>query len=364
MHCIWPFFQYSRDAFNETAMGRLDELLSLAEAEGLDVVLTGLVGFMSGFHFMPFFSHKQHQEKEEVFSSTYMIEAEKNYFKKLFAVAGSHENFLGFDLGNELNCLGDFGYCADTKTLDMWNEEMQRFLEELCPDKIRVSGVDHIPWFTNTSFSRNRLANTGSMTSLHTWLGFTGALARFGYDSLGTYCFPEYCIELARAYADDPDRMSWIQEFGASIDWMPREHIPIFMEKTLKHICSCENVWGVTWWCSHDVNTSLSEFNHLEYDLGLFDINNKPKPEAQKLKELIKRLKLDPPEPAKRTVALVVDETMFGPSAEGPDYTSWKIGDAFVRLKGHGVDPAFVHRSRVSDEEYLKRRGITSLMEI
>lgn len=47
VHCLWSVFQYGQDCFNETAIGNLSRLLTLAEAHGLDVVVSALDGFMS-----------------------------------------------------------------------------------------------------------------------------------------------------------------------------------------------------------------------------------------------------------------------------------------------------------------------------
>lgn len=36
-------------------------------------------------------------------------------------------------------------------------------------------------------------------------------------------------------------------------------------------------LFGVTWWCSHDVSRSLADFPELEYDLGLIDSDGRVK---------------------------------------------------------------------------------------
>ena len=58
---------------------------------------------------------------------------------------------------------------------------------------------------------------------------------------------------------------------------------------------SVENAVGAgatwfTWWCSHDIDRRY-QFDDLEYDLGLFSTDNKPKPLAHIYRELIQEFR-------------------------------------------------------------------------
>lgn len=296
-----------------------------------------------------------------------MIRAEKNLLYRLGACLLPHANFLGMDLGNEINCLSDFGIDINDGILDAWSAEMHRCLESVCPQHIRTNGVDHIPYFTNGTFSRSRLANEGNVTSLHTWVGFTGALGRYGYDTPQVYSLPEYMIELARANASDAQRPVWIQEFGASRDWMPEEAIPKFLTETVLLIASCENVWGVTWWCSHDVDERMRHLNHMEFALGQFDTDNRPKNEALAFKNLITVLRSAPPSVLHRDEAFVIEDAMFDCADRNmppEQYPAWRIGDAFLESAAAGGAPTIVTAERAHENAYLRSRGIRTLKRI
>ncbi|KJY28650.1 hypothetical protein VR44_24895, partial [Streptomyces katrae] len=71
------------------------------------------------------------------------------------------------------------------------------------------------------------------------------------------------------AWAEDPDRPVWLQEVGAPAPLVPPEHAAEFAEATLAAALDCPGLWGVTWWCSHDVSRELADFPELEYGLGL-----------------------------------------------------------------------------------------------
>ena len=67
------------------------------------------------------------------------------------------------------------------------------------------------------------------------------------------------------------------------------------------------NLWGVTWWCSHDVSRKLADFPELEYTLGLLDSDRRPKPAGLRLAELIAAEKANPTPVIQRGTALSFD---------------------------------------------------------
>lgn len=52
---------------------------------------------------------------------------------------------------------------------------------------------------------------------------------------------------LARAYTRDPAKPVWIQEFGATPEWMPAEAIPEFLGATVRRAARAGARW-FTWW--------------------------------------------------------------------------------------------------------------------
>ena len=87
---------------------------------------------------------------------------------------------------------------------------------------------------------------------------------------------------LARAYAGDPHKPIWIQEYGASETWMPKKDIPAYVERTTLAGVEAGVSWH-TWWASHDIDRKF-RFAELEYGLGLLTVDNKPKEGTQAFK--------------------------------------------------------------------------------
>lgn len=353
IHCLWPLFQPNPAYVSETALSRLDELLDLADGCGLDVEVTLLDGWLSGFAFFPAW-----RGSKNIFTDSGVLKAEMFLFKKVAERIGNHPRFLGFDLGNEVNVLSYYGNPITLTEGDTWLSEMMALCEAIAPGKFHVNGVDHGPWFSDNCFSRERLASTGSATSVHAWVEFTGALSRYKPDAVGCTRLTEYCIELAKAYGQ-PDRLVWLQEFGASKQWMPAEAIPSFAEASIRSALSCQNLWGITWWCSHDLDPLYTDFNILEYDLGLFDHRNRLKPVGQKVADIIAEAHKNPPAPEKRRIAVVLPNN----ACEGKTETvGWSFAKPYMDLLLQGIRPAVILQSRQEDKSYLATRGITEVI--
>lgn len=362
IQCLWPVFQPHINYVSETALRRLRRLLDLAARVNLDVEVTVLNGWLSGYAFAPaWVEPKWKGEKRNIFTDAEVIEAERLLFKALAEEVGRHPRFLGFDLGNELGVLQQRDFPVQTAEADKWARDMLAYCERLAPGRFHVNGVDHVHWFSNFGFSRENLATTGAATVLHAYILFTGAMERYGYNGVGSLHLAEYCIELARAYQKDAGRPVWLQEFGASAEWMPASYVPEFAERTIRNAASCAGVWGFTWWSSHDLNPRLKGFAKLEYDLGLLDYENRVKPAGRLVSKLIREFRTRPPEILPRPAALVISDDMLSVKPYPPD---WTIAKAYMDLIAQGVRPAVVLESRLKDAAYLEARGIRELVRI
>lgn len=366
IHCLWPVFQPNINLVSRMALDRLHKLLDMADEVGLDVEITVLDGWMSGIAFYPAFCDYSLEGKRNIFTHPAIIQAEKYLLSEIVREIGSHPRFLGFDIGNEINVLSAFGQEVSIPEGNAWLKDILAYCEEIAPGKLHVVGVDHQPWFMDSVFSRDILSTTGSMSSVHAWVAFTGALSRYGPMGSGALHLVEYCIELAKAYGGR-GRSIWVQEFGASGQWMPEEVIPEFAEQTILNALSCDNVWGFTWWCSHDLNPSLGDFHPLEQDLGLLDNHNRVKPAGKRIAEIIKSCRACTPEAISRPTALVMPDEIFACPSGKPDTVNspgWKLAKPYMDLVEQGIRPSIVLESRASDAGYLKSRGIRELKHL
>ncbi|MCC7207544.1 MAG: cellulase family glycosylhydrolase [Anaerolineae bacterium] len=356
IHCLWPYFQPEVNHISATALSRLEAMLDIAGNCGLDVQVTVLNGWLSGFTFRPVW-----QRDRNMFTDPDMIEAEKRLFSALAERIGGHPHFLGFDLGNELGVLQFYnGESVTVAEADDWQMALFAHCETVAPGKMHVNGVDHVHWFRNAGFSRAALASLGTLTSVHAWIGFTGFLDRYGAFSNASLGLAEYSIELAKAYHCDPQRRVWVQEFGAQTAWMDEARFPEFAEQTIRRAATCGGLWGLTWWSSHDLPRHFRGFDPGEYINGLLSPENSVKPVGARVAELIAEFRSKPPETLSRPMALVLPDTLIDATGQGV----WRLADAFARALNAGIHPAIVLESRSKDAAHLRARGIEALMTI
>lgn len=360
IQCLWPIFQPGENYVSDAALGHLLGLLDEAERAGLDVEVTLLNGWMSGFSFMPAWAAPL-VETRNIFTDPEVREAERLFIRRTAQVIGPHPRFLGFDLGNELGVLMHGHNAATPEQADTWADEMFRTCEEVAPGKFHVNGVDHGHWFADRGFSRRSLATAGQATVVHGYAYFTGALKRFGYSGVGTLHLLEYMIEFAYAYQDDLLRSVWVEEVGASAEWMPDTYMPEYATQIVRNAAETGKAWGITWWCSHDLNPAIGGFGSLEYTLGLIGRDNKPKPLGKRLALLASELRGRTGSRIDRSVALVVPDLGLTKTSAGPD---WRYGDAFMKLVKAGKRPCIVLESKAEDHAYLRARGIAELVRL
>jgi len=277
---IWPWFQPNPAVVSPVHLERLFELMRLAEDRALDVFLCPLTGWLSGFSFLP-----PDVQPLDIFTSSKTFDRSIVYLNSVLQTVGAFPNFLGIDLGNEINVLAPSLSQAQG---DTWGGKITQWLKSQMKGKWIVNGVDHNPWFTGQAFSVRHLIETYDAVTIHAWPLFTGCLIDNTLD--GKYSahlsafLTRFCREeLLRANLNKP---VWIQEFGASSLWGSETQRQHYLRKSVENAVREGATW-FTWWCSHDIDQRFT-FDPLEYDLGLLTVDNTPKPLANLYSSLIR----------------------------------------------------------------------------
>ncbi|MWA15271.1 glycoside hydrolase 5 family protein [Streptomyces sp. BA2] len=358
---IWPYFQPNRTLIRPRAVEQLVALADAAAERGLDVNVDGLQGHLSSFDFLPAWTQTWH--RRNIFTDPDVVEGEVAYLRTLAAALADRPNFIGMTIGNEVNQFSAGPHPdPDRITQDQAGEWLRRVLaacEEGAPGKLHLHAEYDAAWYQDDQpFTPAQAARLGGATAVHSWV-FNGTAQRHGREGLATAQHAAYMIELSKAWADDPHRPVWLQEVGAPAPLIPAEHAASFTEATVEAALDCADVWGVTWWCSHDVSRSLADFPELEYSLGLLTNDGRVKPGGEVLARLAKEWRGREYAPAVRTTAVVVEDSTSRRSECAP---GGAVFEAFVRLVGDGVRPTAVLASRVGDSAHLAARGIREVV--
>jgi len=313
---LWPVFQPNRALVRPKAIEQLGQMLDAAHETGLDVQVDVLQGHLSSFDFYP--SWVQTWHKRNIFIDADVISGQRFYIRTLAEALKDKPNFLGFTLGNEVNLLTESNPCTPHQAGE-WIDTLLAECDEAAPGFPHVHSEYDAVWYESEhSFLPEHAANKGAMTTVHSWV-FNGTAQRYGPLSTESVHHAEYLVELAKAHAKDPDRPVWLQEVGAAQPEISAEQAPAFAEQTLANVLTCSNLWGITWWCSHDVDRALVDFPEREYELGLLTTERKVKPLGEAIARIVREAEQAP---AERTpVKLHGDRSSWGPG--GAFFEEW-----------------------------------------
>ncbi|MFE9808520.1 glycosyl hydrolase [Streptomyces sp. NPDC005548] len=355
---LWPYFQPNRTLIRPRAVEQLVALADAAAERGLDVNVDGLQGHLSSFDFLPAWTQTWH--RRNIFTDPDVVAGEAAYLRTLAAALADRPNFIGMTIGNEVNQFAAGPHPDPDRITEeqagAWLRRLLDACEEGAPGKPHLHASYDAAWYQDDQpFTPGHSARLGAMTAVHSWV-FNGTAQRHGRTGVATEHHAAYLIELSKAWSDDPHRPVWLQEVGAPAPLIPAEHAAAFTEATVTNALDCPDLWGVTWWCSHDVSRDLADFPELEYSLGLLTSDRRTKPAGDTIARIAGRDR--PGVPAVRTTALVVD-TAPGRSACAP---GGPVFEAFARLTADGVRPTTVLASRATDGEHLVARGITEVV--
>lgn len=355
----WPDFQPNPGLVRDEMLARLVTLLDLADDVALDVEVTVFNGAVSGVQFLPPWLLDTSGSRlvvKNFLTDPDVLAAERRLLAALAGAVGSHRRFLGFDLSNEIHwaALPLLGDVAPSDG-DAWHRAMFAEAERVAPGRLHVSGIDGYPWQKEAVFSRSGLATAGTATAIHTWPGWTKVIEKFGALSTPSIHYSEYYVEFVKAFHENPARLVWLEETGVSKVWMPVAQHAEWAERTIRNAATCGNLFGLTWWCSHDLNPALTGFVPLEYDLGLLGNDRSVKPLGRRVAALAAEFRKSPPVPVARDTALVLPKG----AGSGEEFLV-----PYMRLVDRGTRPAVVREERAKDRAHLSSRGITRVVTL
>ncbi|MFF7735885.1 glycosyl hydrolase [Streptomyces sp. NPDC007984] len=357
---LWPYFQPNRTLIRPRAVEQLVALADAAAERGLDVNVDGLQGHLSSFDFLPAWTRTWH--RRNLFTDPDVLDGQENLLRTLAAALADRPNFIGMTLGNEVNQFSSGPHPdpdrATQGEIDTWLTRMLAACEEGAPGRLHLHAEYDATWYQDDQpFTPGQAARHGAVTAVHSWV-FNGTAQRYGRTSVPSEHHAAYLVELSKAWADDPHRPVWLQEVGAPAPLVPPEHAAAFTEATVANALDCPGLWGITWWCSHDVSRGLADFPELEYGLGLLTNDRGPKDTARVLERAAREPSYTP---SRRTTALVVPAD---PAVRSRCAPGGPVFDAWFRLVADGARPTTVLDTRAADREHLSARGITETVTV
>lgn len=349
---IWPWIQPNRGLIRTGAINDVLTMIDCAAEFDLDVSVDLIQGHLSSFDFLPSWVLTWHQAS--VFGDATVRSGLADYVRTLAGEVARRENTFAITLGNEVNNLWPANP-TDLADSHSWAIELLETARAAAPGLLHVHSLyDDAFYAPKHPFGPADAARLGDITSVHSWV-FNGVSDVDGPLGPATRTHADYLVELAQAVAETPDRPVWLQEFGAPRPDIPAELAAEFTTATIQSVWHNPALFGITWWCSHDIDRTLLDFPDREYDLGLFTVDHQRKPAAQAIADLIAA----GPDVLRSRPALVCPVDPADPSTRdalvpgGPFHRTWVAR----RVDG---PVAIVPPGKADDAVYLAARGITS----
>lgn len=362
---LWPVFQPNRTLIRPRAVAQLVALVDAAGERGLDVNVDGLQGHLSSFDFRPAWLSTWH--RRNLFTDPDAVEAEAEYLRTLAAALADRPNFLGMTLGNETNQFSGEPHPdpdrIEPEQADAWLARLLDACSAGAPGKLHLHSFYDAAWYLDDHpFTPAQAARHGFATAIHSWV-FNGTAQTHGTHSVAVDHHAEYLIELSKAWSLDPRRPVWLQEVGAPAPHIPADHAAAFARATVVNALDCPDLWGVTWWCSHDVDRALADFPELEYSLGLLTNDGAVKPAGREISRIVQEVRETWTPAPPRATGLVLDlpehARKRSTCAPGGAYF-----EAFMALTARGARPAVVLAEFAGDATHLASRGITDIVTV
>lgn len=301
---IWPWFQPNPTYVCAAHLDRLEQLMVLAEERKLDVVVTLYTGWLSGYAFRP-----PYLEADNFYASPKWKPVRDLYLHEVSERLVAHDNFLGFDLGNEIECC----WHGPTRAGDAWMHDVFQRMRQEAPGRVYVNGISHSPWFEEDTFSPQALVASQEIVAMHAWVEWTGANKYGGFSATPAIQLQAAMAALVRSYGNAPQKPVWVQEFGLR----PNPEVPD-ISKWLERVVGSGVEGGVswfTWWGSHDIDRRF-QFSREQYTRGLVTVDNKIKEHGHMFRQLADAYRGRP--------VVIPNKPLPPPPTERSEATTWK----------------------------------------
>lgn len=358
---LWPHLQPNRTWINRDGICDVRKMVRLAGESGLDVYVDIFQGHLSSFDFLPSWLVSWH--RRNMFTDPEVVAAEAELIKVLVLELLQEPAFTGITLGNEVN---QFSAAPHPAPMTLTAAESERWLDTLL-DTARAEKAPHVfysvndaVWFTrNHPFTPVQSATKGDFTTVHAWV-FNGIAERYGSHSSELDTYALYLAELAHAFSSDLSRPVWVQEIGAPQNVLTPEQCPEFCVNSIKHLADSSHIWGVTWWCSHDVPSKFGDFPFFEHSLGLFDEHGNLKPIGEAYAESAAKYRSSPA-PAPRTNAVVIPTKLDGNPADPATLApGGSVCEQWMSAQSAGRRPTLLTDVVAADEARCAALSITN----
>lgn len=280
---LWPLVQPTPDAVDPEKLRRIDELVDLAEKQGIHVQIAVLNGWMSGFTFLPSWADGR------IFSDPAIVAGERRLVHAIASRYRGRAAVFGYDFGNELNVLVPMMKLHTSPAqAARWMEGTYRAFKEADPTHPVTNGIGT---GFDERFDIRPISRASDYMSVHSYPYFHRTNRLDPPVGLRT----TYSVDYSLAWAGMQGRPVLVQETGQDGANTTPEDVRGYLRVTATSAWA-DGAAGYLWWCSHAIDRAYrvpAKGVYLEYSskrrqdrdlgpfeasLGLLDTANHPRP--------------------------------------------------------------------------------------
>jgi hypothetical protein len=280
---LWPLVQPKPDTVDEAKLRRIDELVNLAEKQGIHVQIAVLNGWMSGFTFLPAWADG------EIFSDPAIVAGERRLVSAIASRYRGRAAVFGYDFGNELNVLVPMMKLhTSPDEAARWMEGTYRAFKGADPTHPVTNGIGT---GFDERFDIRPISRASDYMSVHSYPYFHRTNRLDPPVGLRT----TYSVNYSLAWAGMQGRPVLVQETGQDGANTTPENVRGYLRVTATSAWA-DGAAGYLWWCSHAIDRAYrvpEEGVYLQYSskgrqgrdlgpfeasLGLLDTANRPRP--------------------------------------------------------------------------------------
>jgi len=264
--------ELGRAGMSAVCMDHFAAFADMAAASGLGLLVGLLTGWMSGRLFLP-----PGLEGRNPLTDPVAMEWELRFVRAFVGRFRSHAAVVGWDLGNECNCMGS----ATREQASVWTATIANAIRAADATRPVVSGMHSLAPSGNWT-----AADQGEWTDLLCTHPYPVYTPHCDQDPVNTLRTTLHGTAESRFYADLGGKPCLCQEIGTLGPMIASEAIAADFLRTCLFSLWANDCHGLLWWCAHE----QSHLAHAPYDwcavereLGLLRADGTAKPVLDEL---------------------------------------------------------------------------------
>lgn len=273
---------------SEEAYAKFEQLVQMAESYGIQLIVGLVTGWMSGRMFVPVGLRGRN-----LLTDPLAIKWEVRFVKHFVKHFRKNEAIIGWDLGNECNCMGPV---TDRDSAWLWTSIISNAIKTEDQTRPVISGMHGLTVDEKWHWRLDDQAELTDVLTTHPYPLFTPHAKLDPMNSMRTIL---HATTQTRFYEDVGGKRCFVEEQGSLGPMFGDDQEDADFMRTNLFSLYAHDCGGMLWWCNHDqyhLEQAPYDWIAMETELGLFRSDHTPKPVVKEIAafdQFLKELPID-----------------------------------------------------------------------